>query len=273
MTAGRVYSAAPPREGVEPDPGGHGAHRRPAGAARRAVADADPGTYGQSTRTGARRVLGGLGLGVLLLVLGLLVKTGPLTAVGVGADTAVSGLRNGLFTAGAKLVTLLATPELWAVLGLVIPVVLVVARRRGQALRVFGVLIGTTAVTYVAKFLVQEHRPPHRLWLETPSSESFPSGHTAAACAVAVMLIILARPTAKRRMTIVGGVVVGLVAASRVYLGVHYPMDTLGGALACATATVVLSGLAHLPPLRRFLLVLDDASRGAPASRRRHRSA
>lgn len=241
MSAGRVYSAVPRVQQPEEQ--------------------SDPGTYGQSTRVGARRVLGGLGLGVVLLVLGLAIKSGPLTAVGTGADSAVAGLRNGLFTLGAKAVTLIATPEMWAVLGLVIPVVLVVMRRRGQALRVFGVLIGTTAVTYVAKMVVQEHRPPKHLWLETPSSESFPSGHTAAACAVAVMLIILAGPARKRAMTIVGGIFVALVASSRVYLGVHYPMDTLGGALSCVCATVFLSGLAHLPPLRRWLLVLDNHSR------------
>ncbi|MGA8114298.1 MAG: phosphatase PAP2 family protein [Actinocatenispora sp.] len=219
------------------------------------------GTYGRSSRTGVRQLGAGLALGVALLLLGFLVSTGPVTAADTGVLRAVSHLRNGLFTVVAQLFTLIATPELWAALGFVIPVVLYLTRRRGQALRVLCVLIGSTGVTYVAKALVDEHRPPRSLWVETPDSGSFPSGHTTAATAIVVCALILAPVAARRAVAITGAVFILAVAASRFYLGVHYVPDTAGGVLSTACATVFLTGLSHLPPGRRWLLQLDDASR------------
>ena len=55
---------------------------------------------------------------------------------------------------------------------------------------------------------------------------SFPSSHTAVALAVAIALVpFLARPLAAA-----GIAYAVLVGWSRVYLGVHYPLDILGGA-------------------------------------------
>ncbi len=228
------------------------------------------GVYGRSSSLGARRLAEGVAIGIALLALGLVVRTGPVTALDTSVDRAVGATRNGLFTLLAKFVTLTATPELWAVLGILLPVVLVLMRRRGQALRVCLVLICSTGVTYVVKALVHEHRPPRSLWLETPDSDSFPSGHTTAACAIVVCALILAPHAARRPVAIAGAVFIALVALSRVYLGVHYLPDTTGGALSAGCATVFLSGLAHLPPGRRWLLVLDSAGRrpaGEPARR------
>ncbi|MDQ4064190.1 MAG: phosphatase PAP2 family protein [Actinomycetota bacterium] len=68
---------------------------------------------------------------------------------------------------------------------------------------------------------------------KTPSSSSFPSGHSATAAAGALSLSAV-YPAFTPALILAGF----LVALSRVYLGVHYPFDVLVG-LFIGTATVV----------------------------------
>jgi undecaprenyl-diphosphatase len=73
--------------------------------------------------------------------------------------------------------------------------------------------------------------------IKTPSSSSFPSGHSATAAAGAITLSAVYLSFAPA--LILSGI---LVALSRVYLGVHYPFDVLAGIfIGTVTAIIVLA--------------------------------
>ena len=105
------------------------------------------------------------------------------------------------------------------------------ARRRGPdrrravaALAAAG--ISSYALNRAVKSAVQRQRPEEHLdaAVRTPSSSSFPSGHTLAAFGTAFVLGESAPETA----AYVG--FAGAVAASRVHLRAHHPSDVVGGA-------------------------------------------
>ena len=58
-----------------------------------------------------------------------------------------------------------------------------------------------------------------------PDDSSFPSGHTAISFAVSIVLLF----TTKKRFGIPAVILAVLIALSRMYVGVHYPTDVLGG--------------------------------------------
>jgi undecaprenyl-diphosphatase len=74
---------------------------------------------------------------------------------------------------------------------------------------------------------------------------SFPSGHPMAAATLWLMVpVVVSLYTTSRRAWVVSAVAslaaVGLIGASRVYLGVHWPIDVVAGGLAAA---MLLAGL------------------------------
>jgi membrane-associated phospholipid phosphatase len=115
------------------------------------------------------------------------------------------------------------------------------------------VLVGAAGVLSVAaatvvKNIADRTRPPHMYWLTQETDFSFPSRHTTMTAArlpvIALLLCELIRSRAARAAAWGAAVVlVVLVGSSRVYLGVHWASDVLGGmALGGAVALLLVVG-------------------------------
>jgi undecaprenyl-diphosphatase len=76
--------------------------------------------------------------------------------------------------------------------------------------------------------------------------DSFPSGHAATSFAGAAMLM---RYLAGRWLVLFG--LAAAIGFSRVYVGVHYPSDVVGGALLGLLAAAVVTALPRLGAIRR----------------------
>ena len=111
---------------------------------------------------------------------------------------------------------------------------------------------GLSAVaSAVIKELVDRRRPDLDPAIALPSSDAFPSGHATTAFGAAVATAILVP-----RLRVPALVLATLVALSRVYLGVHFQLDVLAGAL---LGTAVGAAVA-LPPARRRRAARETAS-------------
>lgn len=135
--------------------------------------------------------------------------------------------------------TFLGRPVMLALVGLVL---LRTRRREGMAWLLALGLAGLG--TMVIQFALLRPRPVGmRLLLPVPSFPSFPSGHAAGAFAVATWVALW-----RRRWALPALSGAALIALSRVYLGVHYPSDGLGGAILGAGCGALVYGLIYQPP-------------------------
>ena len=121
----------------------------------------------------------------------------------------------------------------------------------------FGVTVTTAAcvwasdlLTFALKELTDRPRPFEVLAEADPllggtGGNSFPSGHASTSFAGAVVLAYLVRRAVPALL-----VLAALVAFSRVYVGVHYPLDVVAGALLGASVGAAAVIAPRRAPLR-----------------------
>jgi len=97
-------------------------------------------------------------------------------------------------------------------------------------------VISGLGVAQGIKLFIDRPRPSNLLWAWVAPDErifgnSFPSGHATTSFALAYVLWHASRGTRWRKWAWGTWVLAVLIAYSRVYRGVHYPFDALGGAV------------------------------------------
>ena len=134
-------------------------------------------------------------------------------------------------------VTSLGSAGVLITLALVVIGYLLVARRYRLALLTLAANTGGWILEVVLKSSFGRQRPSVVPHLQHVTSSSFPSGHSMLAAVVYLTLgALLARSTETRALRIyfiaAGMFLTFIVGATRVYLGVHYPTDVMGGWIA-----------------------------------------
>ena len=158
---------------------------------------------------------------------------------GADASTLVwlVGHRTVIWTAAAVAVTTCGGPTGVAVAATVISAIW---SWRWRSLLPAVVIVGTVAVAAGANTLtkleVDRARPPVSAHLVAETDLSYPSGHAVGTVALAGAMLILYLPAARSQLRRVAALVAAAVAAavvamSRLYLGVHWLSDVVGGAL------------------------------------------
>jgi membrane-associated phospholipid phosphatase len=114
--------------------------------------------------------------------------------------------------------------------------------RRAAGVGLASVGVSSLISNLGVKWLVRRRRPdragaivPEERWVHMPASRSFPSGHSASAFAFASSVGNALPP-----LSLPLHLAAAAVAYSRVHTGVHYPGDTIAGALIGTTSAALV---------------------------------
>ncbi len=193
---------------------------------------------------------GFLVVGLLSIAIGYGVKHALLPTAGVGSwDESVNvwlaARRSSGLTDASSVGSTIGGAPLLPILVAVIALVLATLRRwRIATFVVFGLMV-ESALYRVTTLAIHRHRPNVPRLENLPVNASYPSGHTAASVAVysGLALLLTSNLTSGRSRVLAwsAAVLVTLfVAGSRLYRGMHHPIDAAAGALLGMAALVIL---------------------------------
>ncbi|MEC0094030.1 phosphatase PAP2 family protein [Paenibacillus macquariensis] len=152
----------------------------------------------------------------------------------------IQGQENVVLTPIMKFFTFIGSGLPITIITIIIMVVLYsVLKFRWELLFFVGVIAGSALLNVVLKLIFHRARPTIHRIVEA-NGYSFPSGHSMAAFTLYGVLCFLLWKHARGAFTrflliIIGSIMILAIGVSRIYLGVHYPSDVVGGYLASGT--------------------------------------
>jgi len=180
-----------------------------------------------------------VGLGILFGYLASMISDRSIDRFDASIIGAVQGLETPWLTKFMQFITMLGWgyPVMILSIGVLVYLLFVLNYRR-QAFLFFVVVAATPFLNMVLKEYFQRERPTIHRIMEA-NGYSFPSGHSMIAFSFYSVLAYIFWKNVKsrngRKMLALGsGLMILLIGISRIYLGVHFPSDVIGGFLASA---------------------------------------
>ena len=134
-------------------------------------------------------------------------------------------------------ITVLGKEAVLLYLAAVVSIILWLYKKRAEAVSLWIAVLGAGLFTLLGKTFLHHARPGGFIPVYFEDSSSFPSGHAALALAFYGYLTsflwreIFKKWVARIVVLVIGIVLAGAIGFSRLYLGVHYLSDVLGGYL------------------------------------------
>lgn len=182
-------------------------------------------------------------------------------------------IRNPVLTAIMRPITHLGDKGIfWIILTLIL--LAFRKTRKAGICSMFALLFMVVLNNGIIKHLVDRIRPYEvieslKILVAKPDDASFPSGHTASSFASCTALLLsLPMVTDRRRAricTVAAYILAVLIAFSRLYVGVHYPTDVLGGiviGILCGVAGYFVGKAVIAFLQKRTKLLPQDAQSG-----------
>jgi membrane-associated phospholipid phosphatase len=185
--------------------------------------------------------------GLLTVLTGLMLaihRPGWVTELDTATTSWVVAHRSMRFDAAALVITDLGSPVATAAAAVICAALLSWrARSRVPGIVVIGTVSAAALASTALKAVVDRPRPPLPWQLVLETDPSFPSGHvtgTAALLGITAVCVGMGRNRTVRAW-LAGGVVTGVlvVAATRLYLGVHWLTDVTAGAILAAVFVTI----------------------------------
>lgn len=159
----------------------------------------------------------------------------------VGILQYLESMRNEIFTVFLTTTTMMA--ETFFLVSIITLLYWCVNKEKSK--RLAWMVLGSQSVNGLVKGIIKMPRPfsigvvsPIRV--QTATGYSFPSGHTQAATSFwGASMIVLKN----KGVIILGSILIVLTAFSRLYLGVHWPMDVVGGILFGIATILIMNRL------------------------------
>ncbi|MFF0494324.1 phosphatase PAP2 family protein [Nocardia sp. NPDC004068] len=210
---------------------------------------------------------------VVALLLAVCVVVLTVSVLGHGGLTVFDGPvldwviahRNGTVTVLAKLLSDVGGTLAMLVLAVVAWLVLVWRRRFVAALAVMVATGGAGVLVVGVKDVVGRVRPPVADHLVTETNQSFPSGHSLGSTVVVGVVAVAVAAWLRRRavravVLAIAAVFVGAVGISRLYLGVHWPTDIVGGWSLGGLWLIVCLAVCRTRRVRRLFARNEDSA-------------
>ena len=172
-------------------------------------------------------------LSLLFVILCILVKLDLLSNIDESVYKFITSNMNDTTTNIYKVITFFGSTIFMVGLCVLLLVLFIILKKNIYGYIICGTLIFSTIMNNVIKVIVKRERPISWFLVEE-SGYSFPSGHAmASVCFYGLIIYLLYRSNIEKKYKIVIitflTLLILLIALSRIYLGVHYASDVIGG--------------------------------------------